>query len=150
MGPPAWISDSVFYASSSVGREFAAIVRHDLDAGETTTVPGTGEQFDAEVVAAGDAAITVIENRDGASAMWHYDLRSGERGDVPLPEDGSDPRLVSRAADRQQATSGSRPLLHADPRRALAGDVYSRDRESGETRRLTHSPTEVTPDAQLA
>ena len=147
VGAPAWISDSVFYASSSVGREFAAIVRHDLDSGETTTILGTGEQFDAEVVAAGRTAITVIENRDGASAMWHYDLRSGERGDVPLPETGVthawflEPPIGSRDGSRLYCTLTT-------PR--LGGDVYSHDRERGETRRLTHSPTEVTPDALSA
>jgi dipeptidyl aminopeptidase/acylaminoacyl peptidase len=147
VGSPAWISDSVFYASSSVGREFAAIVRHDLDSGETTTVPGTGEQFDAEVVAAGVTAITVIENRDGASAMWHYDLQSSERGDVPLPETGVthawflEPPIGSRDGSRLYCTLTT-------PR--LAGDVYSHDRAGGETRRLTHSPTEVPPDVLSA
>ena len=88
VGPPAWVSDSVFYASSNAGREFAGIVRHDLDAAEATTVPGTGERFDAEVVSAG-AAIIVIEYRDGASTMWRYDTQTGERGgDIPLPDPG--------------------------------------------------------------
>jgi dipeptidyl aminopeptidase/acylaminoacyl peptidase len=147
VGAPAWISDSAFYASSSIGREFAAIVRHDLDSGETTTVPGTGEQYDAEVVAAGPTAITVIENRGGASAMWHYDLQSGERSDVPLPETGVthawflEPPIGSRDGSRLYCTLTT-------PR--LAGDVYRHDRERGETGRLTHSPTEVTPDALSA
>ena len=82
------MSDSVFSASSNVSREFAAIVRHDLDTGETTPVPATGKRFDAEVVSAG-AAIIVIENRDGASTMWRYATQTGERGgDIPLREPG--------------------------------------------------------------
>jgi dipeptidyl aminopeptidase/acylaminoacyl peptidase len=148
VGPPAWLSDSVFYASSNVGRDFAAIVRHDLDTGETTTVPGTGEAFDAEVVTAGPAAIIVIENRDGASAMWRYDAQTGERGaDLALAEPGVTHAwfLEPPIAD----ADGSR--LHytlTTPR--MAGDVYTVDLSAGQTRRLTRSPTEVAPQALVS
>jgi acetyl esterase/lipase len=148
VGAPAWVSDSVFYASSNVGRDFAAIVRHDLDTGETTTVPGTGQGFDAEVVSAGPAAIIVIENRDGASMMWRYDTQTGDRGgDIPLPEPGVthawflEPPLAG--------TDGAR--LHytlSTPR--MAGDVYTHDRKDGQTRRLTHSPTELAPETLVS
>lgn len=144
VGPPGWMSDSVFHASSNVGREFAAIVRHDLDTGETTTVAGTGERFDAEVVSAG-TAIIVIENRGGASTMWRYDPHSGERGgDIPLPEPGVthawflEPPIVSTDASRLHYTLST-------PR--LAGDVYSHDLNDGGTRRLTHSPAELAAEA---
>jgi dipeptidyl aminopeptidase/acylaminoacyl peptidase len=137
------VSDSVFYAASNVGRDFAAIVRHDLDTDETTTVPGTGERFDAEVVAAG-AAIIVIENRDGASTMWRYDTRTGERGgDIPLPEPG-----VTHAWFLERpivSIDGSLRFTLSTPR--LAGDVYSHDLRSGGTRRLTHSPADLAPEA---
>jgi dipeptidyl aminopeptidase/acylaminoacyl peptidase len=147
VGPPAWASEHVFYASSNVGREFAAIVRHDVDSGETTTVAETGERFDAEVVSAG-TAIIVIENRDGASTMWRYDPLSGERGiDIALPEPGVthawflEPPIVSGDGSRLYYTLSS-------PR--LAGDVYAQDLKSGDTRRLTHSPAELAPDALVA
>ena len=147
VGPPAWMNDSVFHASSNIGREFAAIVRHDLDTGETTTVPGTGERLDAEVVSAG-AAIIVIENREGASAMWRYDTRTGERrGDIPLPEPGVthtwflEPPVVSTGRSRLYYTLST-------PR--LAGDVYSHDLRGGGTRRLTHSSAELAPEALVA
>ena len=147
IGPPAWVSDSVFYVSSNAGREFAAIVRHDLDAGETTIVPGTGEQFDAEVVWAGGAAIVVIENRDGASTMWRYDTQTGERGDVPLPEEG-----VTNAwfLEPPIASSDGSRLYYTLTTPRLAGDVYSYDFRDDEMRRLTHSPAELSPEALVA
>jgi hypothetical protein len=88
--PPAWVDSSSFYASSNVGRDFAAIVRHDLATATTTPIAGTGERFDAEVVASRNrATIIVIENRDGTSEMRRYDPDSGTRGAViPLPEAG--------------------------------------------------------------
>jgi dipeptidyl aminopeptidase/acylaminoacyl peptidase len=147
VGSPAWVSESVFYVSSNVGREFAAIVRHDLASGETTAVPGTGQGFDAEVVAAG-SAIVVIENRNGASVMWRYDPQADQRGgDIPLPEPG-----VAHAWFLEPPiVSGARPRLHytlSTPR--LAGEVYSHDLRDGGTRRLTHSPAELSPDALVA
>jgi dipeptidyl aminopeptidase/acylaminoacyl peptidase len=147
IGPPAWVSDCVFYASSNAGREFAAVVRHDLDARATTTLAGTGEQFDAEVVAAGTASIVVIENGDGASTMWRYDAHTGERCDVPLPEAGVtcgsflEPPIASADGSRLYYTLTT-------PR--LAGDIHSYDFKGGETRRLTHSPAELTPEALVA
>lgn len=147
VGSPAWVSASVFYVASNVGRQFAAIVRHDLHAGETTTVPGTGEQFDAAVVAA-NRAIIVIENRDGASTMWRYDAHTGESdGDIRLPEAGVthawllEPPIVSPDGSRLYYTLTT-------PR--LAGDVYSHDLETRATRRLTHSPAELAPEALVA
>jgi dipeptidyl aminopeptidase/acylaminoacyl peptidase len=144
VGSPAWVSESVFYVSSNVGREFAAIVRHDLDSGETTAVPGTGEGFDAEVVAAG-AAIIVIENRDGASTMWRYDPQTGDRAaDIPLPEPGVtqawflDSPIVSAGGSRVYFTLST-------PR--IGGDVYRHDLGTDGARRLTHSPAELRPEA---
>ena len=147
IGPPAWVSDTVFYVSSNAGREFAAVVRHDLGTSETATVPGTGAQFDAEVVSAGAAATMVIENRDGASTMWRYDTQTGERCDVPLPEAG-----VTNAwfLEPPIATTDGSRLYYTltTPRRA--GDVYSYNVRDGETRRLTHSPAELAPEALAA
>jgi dipeptidyl aminopeptidase/acylaminoacyl peptidase len=148
IGPPAWVSDRVFYSSSNVGRDFAAVVRHDLDTAETTTVPGTGERFDAEPVAAGAAGIVVIENQDGASAMWRFDAVTGTRGqNIPLPEAGVIHAWFLEA-----------PILTADGSRLhytlstprLAGDVYDQQLDGREAQRLTHSPTELAPDALVS
>jgi dipeptidyl aminopeptidase/acylaminoacyl peptidase len=144
VGPPAWVSDSVFYAASNIGREFAAIVGHDLDTGETTTVPRTGEGFDAEVVSAG-SAIVVIENRDGASTMWRYDPRTGARGtDIALPEPG-----VTQAwfLEPPVASADGSRLCYTLSTPRLAGDVYAHDLNDRATLRLTRSPTELAPEA---
>lgn len=142
VGAPAWESDAVFYAASNVGREFAAVVRHDLDAGETTIVPGTGERFDAGVVSAGPEAIVVIENRDGASAMWRHDTRTGERRDIPLPEEGV---AYAWYMDAPIATDDGSRLYYTLTAPRLAGDIHGYELAHGTTRRLTHSPTEVEP-----
>jgi dipeptidyl aminopeptidase/acylaminoacyl peptidase len=147
IGPPAWVSDFVFYASSNAGREFTAVVRHDLDSGETTTVAGTGSRFDAEVVWGGAAAIIVIENRNGASTMSRYDTETGERRDIPLAEEGVthawflEPPTVSSDGSRLYYTLTT-------PRRP--GDIYGYDLNAGETRRLTHSRAELAPEALVA
>ncbi|HWD63761.1 MAG TPA: S9 family peptidase [Solirubrobacteraceae bacterium] len=144
VGPPAWLSDSVLYASSNVGRDFAAIVRHDLRTGETTTVSGTGERYDAEVIPAGPEAILVIENRDGASVMWRFDTENETRGpEIPLPEPGVtqawylDPPITSQGGSRVHFTLST-------PR--LAGDIYEYELGQPATRRLTHSPGDLAPN----
>ncbi|HWD85121.1 MAG TPA: S9 family peptidase [Solirubrobacteraceae bacterium] len=143
IGAPAWLSDSVLYASSNVGRDFAAVVRHDLHTGRTAAVPGTGEAHDAEVVSAGGEAIIVIENRDGASVMWRYDTAADVRGaDIPSPEVGVthawflDPPIASRDGLRLHYTLST-------PR--LAGDIYVHDLDRDSTRRLTRSPADFAP-----
>ena len=101
-------------ASSNVGRDFSAIVRYDLATGTTTPLAGTGERFDAEVVASTDGGtIVVIENRDGASAVQRYDATSGAPGpSVPLLEPG----VVSWYFFPAPVLSpdGWRLVLHAD------------------------------------
>ena len=144
VGAPAWESDSVFYASSNVGREFAAVVRHDLHTGETAIVPGTGERFDAEVVSAGPGAIVVIENRDGASAMWRRDTRTGERREIPLPEEGV---VHAWYLDAPVATGDGSRLYYTLTAPRLAGDIYSYEFGDGTTRRLTRSPTDLEPES---
>jgi dipeptidyl aminopeptidase/acylaminoacyl peptidase len=144
VGAPAWVSESVFYVSSNAGREFSAILRHDLDTGETTPVPGAGERFDAAAVSAG-TAIIVIENRDGASSMWRHDGATGARGvDIPLAEPG-----VTHAwfLARPVANAAGSRLYYTLSAPRLAGDVYSHDLIGGQTRRLTQSPSEVPADA---
>ncbi len=144
IGPPAWVSDSVFYASSNAGTDLAAVVRHDLETGETAAISGTGEHFDAEVVSAGGAAIVVIENRDGASAMWRYDTQTGERCDLPLSEPG-----VTNAwfLEPPIASPDGARLYYTLTTPRLAGDVYSYDVRDRPTRRLTHSHAELMPEA---
>jgi acetyl esterase/lipase len=145
VGPPAWAGSSSFYASSNVGRDFAAIVHHDLATGTTAEVPGTGEQFDAEVVTSQDGAtVMAIEDRDGANVMQPVDPVTGERSAAaPLPEPGVShffflvPPILS--------ADGSRLFYSlTTPRRAA--DVYTCDLATGATTRLTNSPAELAPD----
>jgi dipeptidyl aminopeptidase/acylaminoacyl peptidase len=146
VGPPAWIDAATFCASSNVGSDFAAVVRHDLATGETSALPGTGERYDAEVISSGDGStIVVIENRDGANVMWPVDPETGDSGPpVPLPEPG----VTQFFFLAPPALSGDGSRLHftlTTPRRA--GDAYSYVFGSGQTRRLTHSPAEVPPES---
>ena len=80
VGAPVWASDSVVYASSNVGRDFAAVVRPRSGSGETTTAPGTGESSMPRSCRRG-AAIVVIENCDGASTMRRDHPWTAARGD---------------------------------------------------------------------
>src|SRR5579884_1233435 len=81
VGEPAWLDSASFCVSSNVGRDFSAIVRHDLADATTTPLTGTGERFDADVVSSADGAtVVVIENQDGASVMSRYDQAAGAAG----------------------------------------------------------------------
>ncbi|HET9719238.1 MAG TPA: prolyl oligopeptidase family serine peptidase [Solirubrobacteraceae bacterium] len=145
VGSPAWQSDTVLYAASNIGREFSAVVRHDLETGETTTIPGTGETSDADVVPGGPGAMIVIENRDGASAMWRHDTETGARGEeIPLPEPGVTHAWFLEAP----VVSEDGTQLHytlSSPR--LAGDIYRHDLRRRGTERITHSPAGLPPEA---
>lgn len=148
VGPPAWVDGDRFWAASNAGRDHAAIMRHDLSAGATVPLAGTGERWDAEVVAAaGGGALLVIDNRDGAAALRLHDAAGTPGREVPLPEPGVvsahfiDPPRLSEDGARVYYTLST-------PR--LAADVFVFDAPTGETRRLTHSPAEVAPDALAA
>ena len=145
VGAPAWAGSSSFYASSNVGRDFGAIVHHDLATGATTTLPGTGEQFDAEVVTSRDGGtVVVVEDRDGADVMQAVDPVTGERGAaIPLPEPGVSSFFF--LAPPMLSAGGSR-LLYSLTTPRQAGDVYSCDLATGVSSRLTHSPAELAPD----
>ncbi len=145
VGAPAWAGSSSFFASSNVGRDLSAIVHHDLASAATTTLPETGERFDADVVTSDDGnTVVVIEDRDGADVMQVVDPVTGQRGAaVSLPEPGVTHFFFLAA-----------PILSADGSRLLyslstpreAGDVYSCELATGVTTRLTRSPTEVAPE----
>lgn len=145
VGPPAWIGPSTFYASSNIGGDFSAIVRHDLATQTTTPLAGTGERFDGAVVASRDGGtIVVIENRDGASAMNRHDAATEAAGPViPLLEPGVvqshffGPPLLSSDGSRLYYTLST-------PR--LGGDVFAYDFSDQQTRRLTRSPAELAPE----
>jgi dipeptidyl aminopeptidase/acylaminoacyl peptidase len=145
VGAPAWAGPSSFYASSNVGRDFAAIVHHDLSTKATRTLPGTGEQFDTEVVTSkGGDTVMAIEDRDGADLMHAIDPATGERGSaIRLPEPGVTHFFF--LAPPMLSADGSR-LMYSLTTPRNAGDVYSCELRTGGTSRLTHSPAELAPD----
>ncbi|MGH2872712.1 MAG: alpha/beta fold hydrolase, partial [Solirubrobacteraceae bacterium] len=149
VGAPAWVSARSFYVSSTVDREFGAVVHHDLDTAQTRALSGIGERFDAEVVAAADGGtILVIENRDGADALRLQPAARRPRADtapvaeVPLPEPGV---VRSHAIDPPSLARDGTTVYFTLSTPRLASDVFAFDVATGATRRLTHSPTEVDP-----
>jgi acetyl esterase/lipase len=145
VGAPAWAGPLSFYASLNVGRDFAAIVRHDLASGRTAKLPETGERFDTEVVTSKDGGtVVVIENREGANVMRTIDPSPGaRRATVPLPEPGVTHFFF--LAPPILSANGSR-LLYTVSTPRQAGDVYCCELATGVTSRLTHSPAEIKPE----
>ncbi len=144
VGAPAWAGPSSFYVSSNVGSDFAAIVHHDLATATTTTLPGTGERFDAEVVTGEDGGtVMLIENRDGADVLQAIDPVTGDRGTpITLPEPGVTQFFFLVAPTL--SADGSRVFYTVTTPRQ-AGDVYTCELATGETSRLTHSAAELAP-----
>jgi pimeloyl-ACP methyl ester carboxylesterase len=149
VGPPAWVDSSTFYASSNVGRDFSAIVRHELATGTTARLAGTGERFDADVVASRNGkALVVMENRDGTTAMQRCEPPSGHRGSVVhLPEPGVTQFFLFSAP--VLSDDGSRLYFTLTTPR-IGGDVFRHDFASGETVRLTHSPADLGPETLVS
>lgn len=143
VGAPAWAGPTCFYASSNVGRDFAAIVRHDLAMGTTVTVAGTGTGFDSDVVTAAGGTALVIENRDGASAMATLASDTGDRGpDIELCEPGVTNAWFFRSP--KLSADGSRVFYTLTTPRHV-GDVYSSEPATGLTTRLTHTQAGIDP-----
>lgn len=148
VGAPAWAGPSGFYAASNVGRDFAAIVHHDLAAGTTRTLTGTGIAFDADMVTGIDGTLVVIENRDGASVMAAVDPDTGDRAaDIALPEPGVASAWFMRPP---MLSADSSCLFYSLTSPRHPGDVYRCELATGATTRLTHTPTAVDPDELVA
>jgi dipeptidyl aminopeptidase/acylaminoacyl peptidase len=145
VGPPAWADERTFYASSSVGRDFAAIVRHDLDSGATATLPGSGESHDSRVLSSRDGeTLAVIANRDGASQVRLFGTHDVGAGDeVPLAEPGV---VTSYAIPDPVLSADGRRLFYTLSTPRAPGDVWVYDRQTKQTRRLTFSPGAVPPE----
>ena len=88
VGSPAWIGDSSFAIASNIGRDFMAIVRHELGSGATVPLTGAPLDVDTDVVSSRDGStLLLIENRNGAArddAARRRDRRDPHRArDVP-------------------------------------------------------------------
>ena len=120
MGPPAWVDATSFYVSSNLGRDLAAVVRHDIASGETTPVADTGEGFDAEPVTSRDGRGTCRDREsNGQSHMRLCDQGRPSSGiEVPLFEPGV---VESHVISPPKFSTGRLPALlhpfHAAPRR---------------------------------
>jgi dipeptidyl aminopeptidase/acylaminoacyl peptidase len=142
VGAPAWTSPTVFYVSSNVGSDHARVVRYDLETDESSVLDGSAEAWDAAPVTGSDGStLAVVENRNGASAIWIADPEHPEtRAEVPLPEPG----VVTSHLIRMPIVSADGSHVYytlSSPR--LAGDVWAYDTSTGTTRRLTVSPAPV-------
>jgi dipeptidyl aminopeptidase/acylaminoacyl peptidase len=150
---PAWTGPRACFVSSDVGRDHAAVVRCDLDAGTSDPFPvgghfGAGSAFDARPITSRDGStLLVVENHDGESRLALFDAATGDRhADVPLHEPGV-VEGVRIPGPRLSPDGGRVYYTLSSPR--LAGDVWCFDRRSGQSRRLTTSPAPL-PAGQLA
>jgi dipeptidyl aminopeptidase/acylaminoacyl peptidase len=153
VGPPAWVSPTVFYVSSNVGKDLAEVVRYDLETQEATTIDVDGDVWESMPITSADGSLlALVENRNGASAMSVAEVVSVQVPlvqvplvqvplvQVPLPELG----VVTSHLIRMPVLSRDGTRLYyslSSPR--MAGDVWCWDRETGRTRRLTTSPAPV-------
>jgi dipeptidyl aminopeptidase/acylaminoacyl peptidase len=144
VGAPAWAGPAAFFASSNVGRDFAAVVHHDLSSGATTPVSGTGEEGDAEVVASRDGRrILIVENQEGVDRMELRDVGEGTAAMlVPTLEPGV---VLSHAVAPPILSAEGAGVYFTLTTPRLAGDVFRWEAATGETRRLTISPAVVEP-----
>ena len=136
VGPPGWLPDGgSFLFATSAGRDTAAIARHDVAAGTWEVVLESPWDLAALVDDAG-ANLLVHENEDGYSRLELRDPATLElRHEVPLPGRGVVSDTVFSGDGRLLAFHFSSSL---EP-----GDIWLHDTVSGETRRLTTSPSEV-------
>jgi acetyl esterase/lipase/Tol biopolymer transport system component len=156
VGAPAWIDPTTFYVSSNVGRDVAAVVRFDLETGTGIEVPtgsgrGTnaGDQWDSLPITSADGStVVVIENRNGSSAMTIS--ATGDNSEpvvIPLPEPGV---VMTHLIKIPQLSADGSTLYYTLSGPRLGGDVFAYDRDSGATRRLTRSPSEVGAERLVA
>ena len=141
VGPPVWESASAFYVSSNVGRDLAAVVRVDLEAGTTQAVAGTGEEWDAAPVFAGGGHLYVVENVDGASRFTRR-APGGHSVEVALPEPGV--MHWSGLLEPRVSADGSRAYFTLTTPR-MPGDVWVVE-VAGAPRRVTHCASDFAPE----
>ena len=142
VGAPAWLPDGrSFLFGTSAGRDTVAIARYDIAAGTSEVVVESGWDLTPLVDDAGEHLL-VHENADGYSRLELRDPRTLElRRELPLPGRGVVTDTVFSGDGSLLAFHFTSPL---EP-----GDIWLHDTGSGQTRRLTTSPSEV-PRSRLA
>ena len=143
-GPPEWLDERTFYAATSTGRDTTAIARYNLDTHRWETVIESEWDLQCSVDPTGRHLVT-IANEDGYTRVELRDARTLEsRGEIAMPGRG----VIPEAFDRVFPSG----LVWADDGTAFAyqftsaveaGDVWIHDGESGETTRVTDSPSAV-------
>jgi dipeptidyl aminopeptidase/acylaminoacyl peptidase len=138
---PAWVDATTLFVSSNVGRDFAAIVRYDLETGALSTLEGTGVDADAQVVGGSGGTLLVIENDNGTSRLT---IRDGEdhsgRTSVPFVEPGV---VATPAVTLPSFSADGSALLYTLTTPRLPGDVWSFDLATAATSRRTRSASRV-------
>lgn len=143
VGGPAWLGPHRFAAADDRGRDFAAIVAVDLEAG--TTTPLLEEEHDLTCVTSQDGGtLLVVANENGASRGKLFDVVAARppslkpAGELALPGRGviagsllTPPPLL--APDGSHVT-----YTFTSP--VLPGDVFRAEKSASQPQRLTASP----------
>jgi dipeptidyl aminopeptidase/acylaminoacyl peptidase len=155
LGAPTWIDARSFYVAANLGSDFRAILRHDLDSGETETLPGTGVGADSIGLIRADSGQTVlVENRDCATPMFVYNAAGGDDGadaeagrgeQIPWP--AGEPGISANLLPAPKLSRDGRRLYFTLTTPRGNADVYRCELGAQTVTRLTHSPSDVDPDS---
>lgn len=140
---PAWVGGHSFIASSSIGRDFAALVWHDLITRSTVTV--LEEEHNLECVTSADGkTLLAIANVDGASRADLFDVeetvaepRLRPVATLPLPGRGV---ISSLATPPPLVGTEGLHVTYNFSSPLVPGDVWRVGRPTIVTTRLTRSP----------
>ena len=142
LGRATWITATSFYVASNIGADFSAIVHHDLATGETTTLPETGIDADADYIVHGDdGTLILIENRDASTPMRRYDANAAKPG-KPLPTREPGVCFNYRIAPPICSPDG-RFLYYTQSSPRLEANVFRHDLKTDETTQLTGGQAEL-------
>jgi dipeptidyl aminopeptidase/acylaminoacyl peptidase len=148
IGAPVWIDATRFYVTSNAGRDFCALLRHDLSTGQTEVMPGTGITGDSEHLSLSETGVAVlVENRDCATPMSGFDPLSGPGAPIPWPEPGLS---CSYALPGPELSADGQRLYFTLTTPRHNAEVYRHHLGSGVTTQLTASPGAVHPDSLAA
>jgi acetyl esterase/lipase/Tol biopolymer transport system component len=144
VGAPAWLADSSFAIAANIGRDFMAIVGHELDSTATVLLAGSPLDADTDVVSSRDGStLLLIENRNGADVMTLRDAATGvTRVELPTPEPG----IVHGLFDRPILSRDGSRVYYTLSTPRMATSVYAFDARTGVTRRLTDGRAGVPAD----
>jgi acetyl esterase/lipase len=148
LGAPTWIDATSFYATANIGSDFSAVLCHDLNTGSTETLADTGVDADsAHVALAESGQMVLVENRDCATPMYTFDPVAGRGAQIAWPEPGLS---ANYALPAPQLSSDGRHLFFTLTAPRCTAEVYRCALATGEVTRLTHSPSDVEPEALVS